>query len=118
MHFNNIPSLFILADVAVAAIPSTRTSYNDSNLDLTSSLPPFVPVNSRAENQELITKLLTSATQEDRVALLDQPGDFVFDFSPGAAPPSSETKAREASPCPPHQRRFQCCFVVHRVNHI
>jgi hypothetical protein len=58
--------------------------YNDA-------LPPVVPVNTRAANQELITKLLTAPIQQDRVRLLNQPGDYVFDFNDSGAPDGSET---------------------------
>ncbi|KAG5990916.1 hypothetical protein E4U43_004160 [Claviceps pusilla] len=92
MHIN-ISSLLILVGV-VTAVPSKRTSYNDSHVDLILALPPVVPVNTRAENQDLIAKLLTAATQEDRINLLDQPGDFVFDFNPGAAPASSQSRGK------------------------
>ncbi|KAG6001066.1 hypothetical protein E4U21_004709 [Claviceps maximensis] len=92
MHINT-SSLLMLAGVA-AAVPSMKTPYNVSQVDLIMALPPVVPVNTRAENQELITKLLTAATQEDRINLLDQPGDFVFDFNPSAATPNSDTRGK------------------------
>ncbi|KAG5976139.1 hypothetical protein E4U55_007480 [Claviceps digitariae] len=86
MHIN----ILILAGIVVA-VPSKRASYNNS---LVLSLPPVVPINTRAENQDLISKLLTAATQEDRINLLDQPGDFIFDFNPGAGPRSAETRGK------------------------
>jgi mannose-6-phosphate isomerase-like protein (cupin superfamily) len=55
--------------------------------------PAVVPVNTRSGNQDLITKLLTAPTQQERVKLLNQPGDFVFDFNEGegGATEGSET---------------------------
>jgi hypothetical protein len=51
-----------------------------------------VPVNTRANDDDLIAKLLTKATQVDRVKLLNKPGDFVFDFNPKSAPQGSTAK--------------------------
>lgn len=59
--------------------------------------PPVVPVNTRGGDKDLIAKLLTVSTQSERVKLLDQPGDFVFDFKPEDgenAPSRSESKGK------------------------
>lgn len=49
-------------------------------------LPQVVPVNPRGGDSDLITKLMTAPTQRERVMLLNQPGDFVFDFNDRSIP--------------------------------
>ncbi|CRK26412.1 hypothetical protein BN1708_014535 [Verticillium longisporum] len=77
MHSTTLLSSIILSAVALAAPSAPRS--DDSSID--SVLPPVVPVNTRAADPELITKLMTAPTQRQRANLLDQPGDFVFDFT-------------------------------------
>lgn len=88
MHLTTISSILLLAG-ATAAAPSRRADQN-------ASLPPVVKVNTRAGNADLITKLMTAPTQSDRIKLLDQPGDFVFDFNPNntAVVAGSESKGK------------------------
>ncbi|KAJ2899923.1 hypothetical protein MKZ38_002722 [Zalerion maritima] len=66
-----------------AAHPSSTSYSGDSGSSGAgddSDLPPIVPVNTRANDADLIHKLTTAATARERYDLLDQPGDFVFDF--------------------------------------
>ncbi|KAF5658707.1 putative spherulin 1A precursor [Fusarium heterosporum] len=64
--------------------PSTlksRTYENHSHAgDYDSVLPPIVPINTRSSDRDLIAKLMTAPTQAERAKLLDQPGDYIFDF--------------------------------------
>lgn len=97
MQLTTTLSALLVAGSALAA-PSgssfiTRSSKvaraaNDSGSD-DSVLPAIVPINTRSGNQELISKLMTAPTQVERAKLLDQPGDYVFDFN--EAPESSES---------------------------
>lgn len=71
-------TLAILGSAAfVAAAPSNQP--RDHSID--SVLPPIVPVNTQANNEDLIAKLFTAPQQEDRTKLLNRPGDYVFDFA-------------------------------------
>ncbi|KZZ93687.1 spherulin-1B precursor [Moelleriella libera RCEF 2490] len=86
MHFVRISSVFLLAGIAIAAPVFKRAN---------STLPSIVKVNTRSEDQVLLTQLMTAPTQSERMKLLDQPGDFVFDFNPnGNAPSSAESKGK------------------------
>lgn len=77
MYFTS--SLALLAGSAlVAAVPTTHQA-RQSNID--EFLPAVVPVNTRANDQTLIDALLSTPIQEGRSKLLDQPGDYVFDFA-------------------------------------
>ncbi|OAQ67868.2 methylitaconate delta2-delta3-isomerase [Pochonia chlamydosporia 170] len=87
MHLSTISSLLLLAG-ATAAAPSRRDTKPDADL------PPVVKVNTRADNVDLIAKLMTAPTQADRIKLLNQPGDFVFDFNPNSTVAGSESKGK------------------------
>lgn len=94
MHFNTISSIMLLAG-AVTAAPQAKRASEPSDVDVDAVLPPIVPINTRAENETLITKLMTAPTQADRIKLLDQPGDFVFDFNKNATiAAGSESKGK------------------------
>ncbi|KAF5002534.1 hypothetical protein FGRMN_299 [Fusarium graminum] len=87
MRFSNI---LVFAATAIAAPannpinPSTLKPRNYENHsqaeDYDSILPPIVPINTRSGDRDLITKLMTAPTQAERAKLLDQPGDYTFDF--------------------------------------
>jgi len=49
-------------------------------------LPAKVAANQRSGDRDLITALMTAPTQKDRMNLLNQPGDTIFDFT---NPPAS-----------------------------
>ncbi|OAA57746.1 spherulin-1B precursor [Cordyceps fumosorosea ARSEF 2679] len=81
-------STVLLAGTVVAA-PAARDS------DINAAIPPVVPVNTRGGDASLLSKLVTAPTALDRAKLLDQPGDFVFDFNPSAATdPSRSSEAK------------------------
>ncbi|GKT91397.1 spherulin-1B precursor [Colletotrichum tofieldiae] len=83
MYTSTILSGLLFSAVALTAptAPSHKTSGSIDDV-----LPPIVPVNTRSGNEELITKLMTAPTQQERARLLNQPGDFVFDFNDSGAP--------------------------------
>ncbi|KIE00806.1 spherulin-1B precursor, partial [Metarhizium majus ARSEF 297] len=91
MHLTALSSLILLAGVTTAA-PSKRAG--NSSADINAVLPPVVKVNTRADNVDLIAKLMTAPTQADRLKLLDQPGDFVFDFNVDDTVAGSEAKGK------------------------
>ena len=71
--------LLVMATLAFAApAPATKRA-NESAVD--QYLPPAVKANSRAGDASLIQSLLLAPTQKQRVNLLNQPGDFIFDFT-------------------------------------
>ncbi|RSL53539.1 hypothetical protein CEP53_007734 [Fusarium sp. AF-6] len=82
-------SMLLLAGTALAAPASVSERANDS---IDNVLPPIVPINTRSGDRDLIAKLLTAPTQVERAKLLDQPGDYVFDFE--AATGSGESKGK------------------------
>uniref|UniRef100_L2FD12 Spherulin-1b n=1 Tax=Colletotrichum fructicola (strain Nara gc5) TaxID=1213859 RepID=L2FD12_COLFN len=104
MHSSIILSSALFAAAALAApapsktmssAPAPNTSYSHDGPNSTDNAPPpIVPVNTRSGNQDLITKLMTAPTQQDRVKLLNQPGDFVFDFNDSGAPEGSESRGK------------------------
>ncbi len=61
------------------AAPGPDSKKPEYSID--SVLPPVVKVNTRGGDSDLITRLMTAPTQRERVNLLNQPGDFVFDFN-------------------------------------
>jgi hypothetical protein len=69
-------------------------------------LPPVVPYNTRSGDRSLIASLLTSATQQDRVRLLNQPGDYVFDFNDEAAPEGSQSVGKGGFTVSANSRTF------------
>ncbi|PHH92749.1 hypothetical protein CDD83_5373 [Cordyceps sp. RAO-2017] len=90
MHFSRVSFTLLLAGVGIAA-PSS-----EPGADIDDALPPVVPVNTRSGNDDLIARLMTAPTQADRVRLLDQPGDFVFDFN-NMTTPGARTQGRGGS---------------------
>lgn len=80
MHFVQFLSTFLLAS-SVFAAPAADTTSKTSDDELDIPLPPIVPPNPRAGDVNLIHALELAPTQRDRVNLLDQPGDFIFDFN-------------------------------------
>ncbi|TID04101.1 Spherulin-1A [Colletotrichum higginsianum] len=102
MHASTILSglLFTAAALAAPAAPpassctSSAAPAANTGVSIDDVLPPIVPVNTRSGNQELITKLMTAPTQQERVRLLNQPGDFVFDFNDAGAPAGSESRGK------------------------
>jgi len=75
MFFSKLALLGSAALVAAAPANEPRESSIDS------VLPAIVPVNTQANNEDLIAKLFTAPQQEDRTKLLNRPGDYVFDFA-------------------------------------
>ncbi|KAK1561665.1 spherulin-1A [Colletotrichum navitas] len=106
MHSSVILSSALFATAAIAAPAPSKTmsstptsntsySYDDNNGgSINDVLPPLVPMNTRSGNQDLITKLMTAPTQQERVKLLNQPGDFVFNFNDSGAPEGSESRGK------------------------
>lgn len=101
MHFTTISSTLLFAASALAAPSAKRSEFGtpagtiDESIDIDAALPPVVPVNTRAGDPELIKRLKTAPTQVERFKLLDQPGDFVFDFmTDGTAPEGAEAKGK------------------------
>ncbi|KAF6804209.1 spherulin-1A [Colletotrichum sojae] len=106
MHSSTILSSILFAAAALAAPApaalsprfsdksAASTSHASETSSIDDALPPIVPVNTRTGNSELITKLMTAPTQQDRVRLLNQPGDFVFDFNDAGAPEGSESRGK------------------------
>ncbi|KAJ6786157.1 hypothetical protein PWT90_00719 [Aphanocladium album] len=92
MHFTAASTLLLAA--AAMAAPVEPSSSNARDVDINALLPPVVPVNTRSGNGDLITKLMTAPTAVDRAKLLDQPGDWIFDFKDVNAPNRSESKGR------------------------
>ncbi|RYP92296.1 hypothetical protein DL770_001609 [Monosporascus sp. CRB-9-2] len=91
-------SLLFAAAAVAAPAPNSKISSQPRDWDaeypsIDDVLPPIVPVNTRAANQELITQLLTAPTQRERANLLNQPGDYVFDFNDREVP-GSESEGR------------------------
>lgn len=92
MHFTAASTLF-LAGAALAA-PAESGSRAARDVDINAVIPPIVPINTRSGNADLITKLMTAPTAVDRFKLLDQPGDWIFDFKDVNAPGRSESKGK------------------------
>lgn len=67
--------LFAAAAVAAPAAPNAQALVAED------FLPKVVPVNTRAADKALISNLMLAPTQSERVKLLNQPGDYVFDFN-------------------------------------
>lgn len=89
MHFTAASTL-LLAGAALAAPSNTKAR----DIDINAVIPAVVPVNTRGGNADLITKLITAPTAVDRSKLLDQPGDWVFDFKDVNAAGRSEAKGK------------------------
>ncbi|KAM5345990.1 hypothetical protein ACJ41O_011851 [Fusarium nematophilum] len=75
----HVLGMLLLAGSALAA-PANSPSDGPLSARDDSTLPPIVPINTRSGDKDLIAQLLTVPTQAERVKLLDQPGDYVFDF--------------------------------------
>lgn len=70
-----------LALLAGSALVSAAPSAEKRAHSIDQFLPAIVPINTQANNDELITKLMTAPRQGDRSRLLNRPGDYVFDFA-------------------------------------
>jgi len=82
-------TLALLAGAAlVSAVPTVK---NEPRAEIDSFLPAIVPVNTRANDADLIAKLITTPRQIDRTKLLNEPGDYVFDFA-DTEPPEGATQ--------------------------
>ncbi|RYC57328.1 hypothetical protein CHU98_g8893 [Xylaria longipes] len=86
MHFATTVSTLLVAGSTVYAAPAPSTS-SSSSLSANSSsngtslpLPADVPANPRSGNTTLIQALELAPTFKQRIPLLNQPGDFKFDF--------------------------------------
>lgn len=83
MHFTQLLSTLLLASSVFAAPAADSKSKNQDGsaggVDI--PLPPIVPANPRSGDMNLINALELAPTQRDRVNLLNQPGDFIFDFN-------------------------------------
>ncbi|KAH7320659.1 RmlC-like cupin domain-containing protein [Stachybotrys elegans] len=80
-------SLLLLAASGLAAAGPVKRAGSLGPID--DVLPPVVPVNTRANNQDIISQLKTAPTQEDRSRILDLEGDYVFDFATKSPPEGS-----------------------------
>ncbi|KAI1426988.1 spherulin-1A [Xylaria sp. FL1777] len=90
MHFTTTLSTLLVAGSTVYAAPapspsSYPTSGGSSNGTFP-ALPADVPANPRSGDTALIQSLLLAPTSKLRIPLLNQPGDFKFDF---ANPPAA-----------------------------
>lgn len=106
MLLAGVSSAMLLATAALAAPHAARSGNNveskradesapnKTNIDINAIIPPMVPINTREGNDDLIAKLMTAPTQVERIKLLNQPGDFVFDFNEGSSASSTETKGK------------------------
>lgn len=92
MHLAGVSLALFLVCAAVAA-PS-RTNVEERGVDIDAVIPDVVPVNTRSGSSALISKLMTAPTQAERIRLLDQPGDFVFNFNANSTITGAETKGR------------------------
>ncbi|RGP81171.1 putative spherulin 1a precursor [Fusarium longipes] len=71
-------SMLLFASAAFAAPSALKSRAAAPSID--DVLPPIVPINTRGGDRDLISKIITAPTQAERLKLLNQPGDFVFDF--------------------------------------
>ncbi|KAF4984481.1 hypothetical protein FZEAL_329 [Fusarium zealandicum] len=86
-------TMLLAAGSAIAApATSSRLASRAQGDSIDSVLPPIVPINTRGGDKALIAKLITAPTQVERVKLLDQPGDYVFDFKADTDMGESEGK--------------------------
>ncbi|KAL4903589.1 hypothetical protein BDW74DRAFT_179585 [Aspergillus multicolor] len=120
MHFTTLLFTSLLASTTLAvptALKRSNYTHQDpdqgyghdnhgDNHDIDSLLPPIVPLNPRSGNKELITSLLLAPTQADRAALLNQPGDHIFDFNEAGAPGGSEAKGKGGFSVAAHSKIF------------
>lgn len=67
--------LLFMASLALAAPASKRAD------EVNQDLPVAVKANSRAGDANLVQSLLLAPSQKQRINLLDQPGDMIFDFT-------------------------------------
>lgn len=73
--------MLLLASSALAAPQAFKSSAHHSRAEsIDDMLPPIVPINTRGGDRDLISKIITAPTQAERLKLLNQPGDFIFDF--------------------------------------
>ena len=68
-----------------AAVPASSNANEAVSLaardKIEDHVPPYVPINARANDKQFIADLLTSPNQAERSKLLNRPGDYVFDFA-------------------------------------
>lgn len=79
----------VLALLACSALVAAVPTAHQPRDSIDDHIPPIVPVNTRANDENLITKLFTAPQQKDRATLLNQPGDYVFDFADTNPPEGS-----------------------------
>jgi hypothetical protein len=106
MRCNTLSVLVGAASLAAAAPTPASSSVANPDININAAIPEIVPVNTRGENAELIAKLLSVSTTADRAALLDQPGDFVFDFTTKNAPPTALSKGEGGATISANARTF------------
>ncbi|KAL4875744.1 RmlC-like cupin domain-containing protein [Aspergillus karnatakaensis] len=112
MRLTQAASISLLASctLAVPTAPSSspsnhpHPSHPDTSID--DILPPIVPINPRSGDPDFIRNLVTTATNGDRVALLDQPGDYIFDFNPATAPEAAVTTGQGGSAVAANAKTF------------
>ena len=85
-------SMLLLAGSALAAPSALSSHQSRAAPSIDDMLPPIVPINTRSGDRDLISKIITAPTQVERLKLLDQPGDFIFDFK--AATGAGEAKGK------------------------
>ncbi|SPJ93356.1 probable spherulin 1A precursor [Fusarium torulosum] len=74
-------SILLLTSSALTALQAAQSSSHLPRGDsINYILPPIVPINTRSGDRDLISRIITAPTQAERVKLLNQPGDYVFDF--------------------------------------
>ncbi|KAJ9154888.1 Cupin domain protein [Pleurostoma richardsiae] len=78
-------NVLFLASLAVAA-PAVRRANTTAAVD--QALPQVIKANPRGNDAALIQSLLLAPTQKERINLLNQPGDTIFDFT---NPPAGAT---------------------------
>ncbi|KAF4589611.1 methylitaconate delta2-delta3-isomerase [Ophiocordyceps camponoti-floridani] len=90
MRLSSLTTTLLLATTASTAPHSKESQPQDIN----STLPPVVPINPHFGDKDLIARLMTAPTQVDRFRLLDQPGDFIFDFNGNSTTSGPRTQGR------------------------
>ena len=88
MHFSKIIPQALFVAGLVSAAPWSSGSQKSSQPSPSDALPPVVPIDTRANDEALIAKLITAPTVAERFSLLDQPGDWLFDFNLANNPPN------------------------------
>ncbi|KAF7561152.1 hypothetical protein G7046_g2987 [Stylonectria norvegica] len=91
MHFTTTSSIALLLAGTALAAPHAKLLPRD-DVDIDSVIPSVIPVNQKSGNAAVISQLLTVATHSERVEILSDGGDFVFDFNADVAPEGSTAK--------------------------